>query len=211
MMSQEMNMSEKKTPLKQFDADEITVKPSQEPTYGTFDKTTTTTTTTTPDSELHKPTVLEKVKGVFSSNKDAKDSEFSDQNKPGVLQGAKEMVWHGVEKAKGVFSSAPKELHPGNGYHWKKVTTEQGQTHWIATDDWSGGGFLEGAKSWAKGVFSSNKDAKDSEVIEDKQEVVAAEEQKPSALQGAKEKFWHGVEKGKGMFTSTKNDRTTPW
>jgi len=209
-MSQEMNMSEKKTPTKQFDADEITMKPSQEPTYGTFDKPITTTTTTTPDSELHKPSVMEKVKGVFSSNKDPKDSEFSDQNKPGVLQGAKEMVWHGVEKAKGVFSSAkePQELHPGNGYHWKKVT-EQGQTRWVATDDWSGGGFLQGAKSWAKGVFSSNKDAKDSEVTEDKQEVVA-EEQKPGALQGAKEKFWHGVEKGKGMFTSTKTIEQHP-
>jgi hypothetical protein len=214
-MSQEMNMNEKKTPLKQFDADEIT-KPSQEPgTYGTFDASKpVTTTTTTPDSELHKPTVLEKVKGVFSSHKDAKDSEFTDQNKPGVLQGAKEMVWHGVEKAKGVFSSKPQELHPGNGYHWRKITGEQGQTRWVAADDWSGdsanrGGFLEGAKSWAKGVFSSNKDAKDSEITETKQEVVT-EEQKPSALQGAKEKVWHGVEKAKGMFTSTKTIEQHP-
>jgi len=146
---------------------------------------------------------------VFSSNKDAKDIEPSDQNKPGVLQGAKEMVWHGVEKAKGVFASKPQELHPGNGYHWKKVT-EQGQTRWVASDDWSGdsanrGGFLEGAKSWAKGVFHS-KEAKENEFTESKQEVVA-EEQKPGVLQGAKETVWHGVEKAKGLFTST---TTTP-
>jgi hypothetical protein len=214
-MSQEMNMNEKKTPLKQFDADEMQIgdqlggmKLSQEPaTYGTFDAkpitATTTTTTTTPDSD--KPSVLEKVKGVFSSNKDAKDSEPSDQNKPGVLQGAKDNFWHGVEKAKGVFSSKPQELHPGNGYHWRKVT-EQGRTRWVARDDWSGdsanrGGFFEGAKSWAAGVFSS-KDAKESELTESKQEVVA-EEQKPGVLQGAKETVWHGVEKAKGLFHST--------
>jgi len=213
-------MNEKKTPLKQFDADESYIgdqlgamKLSQDPaTYGTFDAkpttatiTTTTTITTTPaEIESHKPSVLEKVKGVFSSNKDAKDSEPSDQSKPGVLQGAKEMVWHGVEKAKVVFSK-PQELHPGNGYHWRKVT-EQGQTHWVARDDWSSdsanhGGYFEGAKSWAKGVFSS-KDAKESELTESKQEVVA-EEQKPGVLQGAKETVWHGVEKAKGLFTST--------
>jgi len=114
------------------------------------------------------------------------------------------MVWHGVEKAKGVFSK-PQELHPGNGYHWRKVT-EQDHTHWVAFDDWSSdsanhGGFLEGAKSWAKGVFSS-KETKESELTESKQEVVA-EEQKPSVFQGAKQTVWHGVEKAKGMFHST--------
>jgi hypothetical protein len=167
--------------------------------------TTTTTTTTTTPATPEKPGVFEKVKGVFSSNKDAKASEPSDQNKPGVLQGAKEMVWHGVEKAKGVFASKPQELHPGNGYHWRKVT-EQGQTHWVAFDDWSSdsanhGGYFDGAKSWAKGVFHS-KDAKESEFTESKQEVVA-EEQKPGVLQGAKETVWHGVEKAKGMFSTT--------
>jgi len=201
----EMNMNEK-----------MTTEVSHEPgTYGTFDASKPVTSKTTTEPGLLERT-KEKVMGAFSSNKDAKDSEITDENKPGVLQGAKEMMWQGVEKAKGVFSTKPTEpteLYPGNGYRWKRTTGEQGQVHWVATGDWSGdsanrGGFLEGAKGmWrsgvekAKGVFSSNKD---SEVTENKQEIVTEEEQKPSALQGAKEKVWQGVEKAKGMFTSTK-------
>jgi hypothetical protein len=120
------------------------------------------------------------------------------------------MVWHGVEKAKGVFASKPQELHPGNGYHWKRYPGEQGHVHWVATDDWSSdsanhGGFFEGAKSWAKGVFSS-KGAKESEFTEEDKQEVVAEEQKPGILQGAKETVWHGVERAKGLFSST----TTP-
>jgi hypothetical protein len=195
-MSQEMNMNEKKTPTKQFDAEK---QQFTEPTYGTFDAKPVTTT---PDSELHKPGFVEKVKGVFS-HKEAKDSEFTDQSKPGVLEGAKQMVWQGVEKAKGVFSSAKStELHPGNGYNWKKVTGEQG-THWVATDDWSGDSARGTFWEKAKGVFSSNKapDAKECEYT-DKKECIEGEEQK-GVLQGAKEKVWQGVEKAKGMFYST--------
>jgi hypothetical protein len=211
-----MNMNEKKIPLKQeqFNADEnITKDDGGVGTYGTFDKPITTTTTTTPvDGEVSKPGVFEKVKGVFTSNKDAKDSEPTDQNKPGIFQGAKEMVWHGVEKTKGLFSSTKQEMHPGNGYHWRKVT-EQGRTRWVAADDFSSDsanpGFFEGAKGMVhsgvekvKGVFSSHKEAKESDITENKQELVT-EDQKPSAFQGAKDAVWQGVEKAKGLFTSS--------
>jgi len=204
-------MNEKQIPLKQeqFPADESHIKDDGGVgTYGTFDKPITTTTTT--------PSVIDKVKGVFSSNKDAKDSEPTDQSKPGILQGAKEMVWSGVEKAKGVFSwqSEPKDLHPGNGYHWRKVT-EQGHTRWVAADDFSSDsanpGFFEGAKGMVhsgvekvKGVFS-HKEAKecDKECVTENKEELVTEDQKPSAFQGAKDKVWQGVEKAKGLFTSS--------
>jgi len=179
----------------------------------------TTTTTTTPDSELtEKPGVLERVKGVFSSSKDAKDSDYTytDQDKPGYIQGAKNMVWQGVEKAKGLVSSTkittPTELHPGNGYEWKRVVGEQGQVCWVATNDWSSdssnrGGIIEGAKGMvrsgmekAKG-FISSKDAKESEFTD---------QSKPGVLEGAKQKVWQGVEKAKsvlGVTSSTSNEQ----
>jgi hypothetical protein len=166
-------------------------------------KPTTTTTTTPADSEFteNKPGVIERVKGVFTG---PKESEYTDQNKPGVLAGAKNMVWQGVEKAKGVFSSPTKfteqtELHPGTGYDWKRVE-EQGQFRWVATNDWSGdsanrGGILEGAKGMvrsgvekAKGVFTSNPDAQPAQ---------------PGVLQSAKGKVMQGVEMAKSAFTST--------
>jgi hypothetical protein len=166
-------------------------------------KPTTTTTTTPVDSEFteNKPGVIERVKGVFTG---PKESEYTDQNKPGVLAGAKNMVWQGVEKAKGVFSSPTKfteqtELHPGTGYDWKRVE-EQGQFRWVATNDWSGdsanrGGILEGAKGMvrsgvekAKGVFTSNPDAQPAQ---------------PGVLQSAKGKVMQGVEMAKSAFTST--------
>jgi hypothetical protein len=165
---------------------------------------------TTPEL-TEKPGVLERVKGVFSSP-DAKDSEYTDQNKPGVLQGAKNMVLQGVEKAKGVFSSTrftEPELHPGNGYNWKRVVGEQGQVSWVATNDWSGDsaarGIIAGAKDLvrsgvekAKGVFSSTPDAKESEY--------SLEDQKPGILQGAKEKVLQGVEKAKSVFSNPTNE-----
>jgi len=171
---------------------------------------TTTTTTTTTDSELteNKPSVIERVKGVFSS-------DSSDQSKPGVLQGAKNMVWQGVEKAKGVFSSTkitePTELHPGNGYEWKRVVGEQGQICWVATNDWSSdssnrGGILAGAKGMvrsgvekAKGVFTSSKDVKESEFTDES----LTDQSKPGVLEGAKQKVWQGVEKAKSVFSSS--------
>jgi len=180
----------------------------------------TTTTTTTPDSELtDKPGVFERVKGVFSSSKDAKDSDYTytDQDKPGYIQGAKNMVWQGVEKAKGLVTSTkittPTELHPGNGYEWKRVVGEQGQVCWVATNDWSSdssnrGGIIEGAKGMvrsgmekAKGVFISSKDAKESEFTD---------QSKPGVLEGAKQKVWQGVEKAKsvlGVTSSTSNEQ----
>jgi hypothetical protein len=178
---------------------------------------TTTTTTTTPDSEFseNKPGVFERVKGVFSS-KDAKDSDYTytDQDKPGVLQGAKNMVWQGVEKAKGLVSSTkittPTELHPGNGYEWKRVVGEQGQVCWVATNDWSSdssnrGGFIEGAKGMvrsgmekARGVFASS-DAKESEFTD--QSITG--QSKPGVLEGAKQKVWQGVEKAKSVLGVT--------
>jgi len=181
-----------------------------------------TTTTTTPDSELteNKPGVFERVKEAFSSSKDAKDSDYTytDQSKPGVLQGAKNMVWQGVEKAKGVFSSTkitdPTELHPGNGYEWKRVVGEQGQVCWVATNDWSSdsynrGGIIEGAKGMvrsgmekAKGVFTSNKDVK-SEFTDQS----LTDQSKPGVLEGAKQKVWEGVEKAKSVFSSQSTDQ----
>jgi len=96
--------------------------------------------------------------------------EVDAQEKPGVLQGAKETVWHGVEKAKGLFTSTTTiEQHPGNGYTWKKVQGEQGRFRWVATNDWS---------------------------------------TKPGIIQGAKEKVWQGVEKAKGVFSSSKSTDT---
>jgi len=179
--------------------------------------TTTTTTTTTPDSALteNKPGVFERVKGVFSS-KDAKDSDYTytDQAKPGVLQGAKNMVWQGVEKAKGLVSSAkvtdPTELHPGNGYEWKRVVGEQGQVCWVATNDWSSdssnrGGIIDGAKAMvrsgvekAKGMFTS-RDAKESEFTDQS----LTDQSKPGVLEGAKQKVWQGVEKAKSVLGVT--------
>jgi hypothetical protein len=179
--------------------------------------TTTTTTTITPDSELteNKPGVFERVKGVFSS-KDAKDSDYTytDQDKPGVLQGAKNMVWQGVEKAKGLVSSTkitdPTELHPGNGYEWKRVVGEQGQVCWVATNDWSSdssnrGGIIEGAKGMvrsgmekAKGMFTS-RDAKESEFTDQS----LTDQSKPGVLEGAKQKVWQGVEKAKSVLGVT--------
>jgi len=135
------------------------------------------------------------------------------QTKPGVLDRAKDMVGHGVDKVKGVFSSTKtQELHPGNGYNWKRVTGEQGQVCWVATNDWSGTphNILEGAKSMyysgvekAKGVFSSSKDTKECEQCPD---ALTEEQTKPGVLQGAKEKVWQGVEKAKGVF-STKTEQ----
>jgi len=179
--------------------------------------TTTTTTTTTPDSALteNKPGVFERVKGAFSS-KDAKDSDYTytDQDKPGVFQGAKNMVWQGVEKAKGLVSSTkitdPTELHPGNGYEWKRVVGEQGQVCWVATNDWSSdsynrGGFIEGAKGMvrsgvekAKGMFTS-RDAKESEFTDQS----LTDQSKPGVLEGAKQKVWQGVEKAKSVLGVT--------
>jgi len=165
---------------------------------------------------------VEKAKEAFSSSKDAKDSDYTytDQSKPGVFQGAKNMVWQGVEKAKGVFSSAkitdPTELHPGNGYEWKRVVGEQGQVRWVATNDWSSdsynrGGILEGAKGMvrsgmekAKGVFTSNKeDVKESEFTDQS----LTDQSKPGVLEGAKQKVWQGVEKAKSAFSSQSSEQ----
>jgi hypothetical protein len=164
----------------------------------------------------NKPGVFERVKGVFSS-KDAKDSDYTytDQDKPGMLQGAKNMVWQGVEKAKGLVSSAkvtdPTELHPGNGYEWKRVVGEQGQVCWVATNDWSSdsynrGGIIEGAKGMvrsgvekAKGVFTSSKDVKESEFTDQS----LTDQSKPGVLEGAKQKVWEGVEKAKSVLGVT--------
>jgi len=181
------------------------------------------TTTTTTDSELteNKPGVFERVKGAFSSSKDAKDSDYTytDQSKPGVFQGAKNMVWQGVEKAKGVFSSTkitdPTELHPGNGYEWKRVVGEQGQVCWVATNDWSSdssnrGGIIAGAKGMvrsgmekARGVFASNKDVKESEFTDQS----LTDQSKPGVLEGAKQKVWQGVEKAKSVFSSQSSEQ----
>jgi uncharacterized membrane protein len=116
------------------------------------------------------------------------------------LQGAKEKVWQGVEKAKGLFST-PIEQHPGRSYNWKKVTGEQGRTRWVATDDWSNDSARGTFWEKAKGVFTSNRDAKDSE-FEQKQEFTADGHEQKGVLQGAKEKVWQGVEKAKGMFST---------
>jgi hypothetical protein len=124
---------------------------------------------------------------------------------PGVLEKVQGALSSGVEKVKGAFSSKfPTELHPGRGYNWNKVTGEQGQVHWVATDDWSGDSASGTFWEKAKGVFSSNRDAKDSECVE-KKEFTEGQDQK-GVFQGAKEKIWEGVEKAKGMFTTT----TTP-
>jgi hypothetical protein len=195
-MSQEMNMNEKKTTIKQFNADENQFK---DPTYGTFDAkpaTTTTITTTTITQPAH--SAYHHSDAVLG-----KDSEVTDQNKPGVMEGAKQMVWQGVEKAKGMFSSNKPvtEQHPGKSYNWKKVTGEQGQTRWVATDDWSNDSARGTFWEKAKGVFTSNRDAKDSE-FEQKQEFTADGHEQKGVLQGAKEKVWQGVEKAKGMFST---------
>jgi hypothetical protein len=131
-----------------------------------------------------------------------------------MLQGAKNMVWQGVEKAKGLVSSTkitdPMELHPGNGYEWKRVVGEQGQVCWVATNDWSNdssnrGGFIEGAKGMvrsgvekAKGVFTS-RDAKESEFTDQS----LTDQSKPGVLEGAKQKVWQGVEKAKSVLGVT--------
>jgi hypothetical protein len=182
-MSQEMNMNEKKTTIKQFNADENQFK---DPTYGTFDAkpaTTTTITTTTITQPAH--SAYHHSDAVLG-----KDSEVTDQNKPGVMEGAKQMVWQGVEKAKGMFSSNKPvtEQHPGKSYNWKKVTGEQGQTRWVATDDWSNDSARGTFWEKAKGVFTSNRDAKDSE-FEQKQEFTADGHEQKGVLQGAKENF----------------------
>jgi hypothetical protein len=170
--------------------------------------TTTTTTTTTPDSEL-----TESKPGVFQR----------------VTQGVKGVLSQGVEKAKGVFTAParwtePTELHPGNGYDWKRVEGEQGEIHWVATNDWSGdsassGGLLAGAKGMvlsgvekAKGVFS-RPDTKESEVT-DYNQPITQDQSKPGVLQGAKEKVWQGVEKAKSVFSSsapTEEEHPAAW
>jgi len=131
---------------------------------------------------------VEKAKGVFTSSKDAKESEFTDQSltdqsKPGVLEGAKQKVWQGVEKAKsvlGVTSSAPSnEQHPGRSYTWHKTTGPEGQTHWVARNDWS--------------KDSANQ---------------MGQQSRTGVIQGAKEKVMQGVEKAKGVFSSTKTTTT---
>jgi hypothetical protein len=125
---------------------------------------------------------VEKAKGVFTSSKDVKESEFTDesltdQSKPGVLEGAKQKVWQGVEKAKSVFSSSQSnEQHPGRSYTWHKTTGSQGQTHWVARNDWS----------------------KDS----------ANQQYNSGVIQGAKEKVMQGVEKAKGVFSSKTTETT---
>jgi hypothetical protein len=129
---------------------------------------------------------VEKAKGVFTSNKDVKESEFTDDNqsltedqsKTGVLEGAKQKVLHGVEKAKSVLTSSSQsnEQHPGRSYAWRKTTGSEGEPHWAARNDWS----------------------KDS-----------ANQQNPGVIQGAKEKVMQGVEKAKGVFSSTKTTETT--
>jgi len=192
------------------------IEKTKEKAKETFTSDKPTTTTITPDSELteNKPGVLERVKGVFTGPTTT-DSEYVDQNKPGVLQGAKNMVWQGVEKAKGVFASTkwtePTELHPGNGYDWKRVVGDQGEVRWVATNDWSGdsanrGGIIEGAKGIvrsgverAKGVFVSRPDAKESEYTD----YTTQDQSKPGVLQGAKEKVLQGVEKAKSVFYSS--------
>jgi len=110
---------------------------------------------------------VEKAKSVFSSP----DAELTGS---GIVQGAKEKVLYGVEKAKSVLSSSsnPNEQHPGNSYKWRKTTGDQGQTHWVARNDWSNDsanqqnkfGVVQGAKEkvWegvekAKEVFSTTK------------------------------------------------------
>jgi hypothetical protein len=162
---------------------------------------------------------MEKAKGVFTSNKDVKESEFTDYNQPltdqsktGVLEGAKQKVWQGVEKAKSVLSSSSQstEQHPGTSYTWHKTTGPQGQVCWVATNDWSSdssnrGGIIEGAKGMvrsgvekAKGMFTS-RDAKESEFTDQS----LTDQSKPGVLEGAKQKVWQGVEKAKSALGVT--------
>jgi hypothetical protein len=173
---------------------------------------------------------VEKAKGVFTSNKDVKESEFTDYNQPltdqsktGVLEGAKQKVWQGVEKAKSVFSSSsqPIEQHPGTSCTWHKTTGPQGQVCWVTTYDWSTGsshrgGIIDGAKGVvrsgvekAKGVFTSNKDVKESEFTDDNQPLTE-DQSKTGVLEGAKQKVLQGVEKAKSVLSSSQSTEQHP-